>query len=152
MIILAIVVVSFLVAAWILVPLFRTSQENSAPQTHTNLEERRDTILRSLKELEFDHSTGKIEDAEYAAQRADFTSQATRIFDQLEAPVAPQNLSSPSLALAEREIELEVLVMRARRKSDDWQCARCHRTMKNADRFCASCGAERIQEHVAAPA
>lgn len=138
------------VGLWVFLPLFRAAApQNLAPvQSLTVLEDRRDALLRSLKELEFDRSTGKIDGEEYATQHADLSAQATHAFDEIEAQSAPRETvftsAAPSFTThaAATELELEVLVMRARRKqSDDWQCAQCNRRMKSADRFCASCGA-----------
>jgi len=42
------------------------------------------------------------------------------------------------------DIEIEVAVAKARRdKSTFWNCSECGRRMKDADRFCASCGKAR---------
>ncbi|HEX8834399.1 MAG TPA: hypothetical protein VF719_09375 [Abditibacteriaceae bacterium] len=131
------------------------SSEPDAPtspphRNHANYEalvSERDRLLRSLKELEFDHSTDKIDEAEYQSQRADLSTQTSRVLDRLER-LSPRGAARSNMQ--DTELELEVLVARARRKratakssgASRWQCG-CGRVMDARDAFCASCGAPR---------
>ncbi|HRE29697.1 MAG TPA: hypothetical protein PK954_23845, partial [Anaerolineales bacterium] len=45
----------------------------------------RDTILAAVRDLDFDHATGKIEDADYAAQRAKLMAQGAEVLKRLDA-------------------------------------------------------------------
>jgi len=122
----------------------------------------RESLLRELKELEFDHRMGKIDDAEYQTLRDETSQAASAVLAQLAA-LRPRRaaLAAPireSVAIA-NAIEIEVLVTRARRREKSapqaaqstlesnlsWRCA-CGRTMSHADRFCAACGRSRSEE------
>ena len=60
-----------------------------AEQERLQLLERRDRALGALKELEFDHRTGKIADADYAASVGPLRREAAEAMRELE-PAAPQ--------------------------------------------------------------
>jgi hypothetical protein len=53
--------------------------------------EERDRALAALKELEFDHRTGKISDADYATAVLSLRHEAARALEALESPPAPRN-------------------------------------------------------------
>jgi rRNA maturation endonuclease Nob1 len=116
------------------------------------LEQRRESLLRDLKEMEFDHRIGKIDPSEYAELRAETAAQATAVLHQInelrgerrvrKAPVAVLNGARERLALG---VEIEILVARMRRQSTlnaSWRCE-CGRNMSHNDKFCASCGTPR---------
>ena len=121
----------------------------------------RESLLRELKELDFDHRMGKIDDAEYQALRDETSQAASAVLAQLAslrarrtAAVAPDTDG----AVVSHAIEIEVLVARARRRTKsasqstlgkNWTCI-CGRVMSDADRFCAACGAPRIEASAAA--
>jgi hypothetical protein len=142
----------------------------SGTPTSSALEERRDTLLLALKELEFDRSMGKIEESDYDRLRGATAAEAAAVLSQLEDAGAPLTLpvgtgsTSPrrpvaESALRDAEIEAEVLVARARRRTreksakrteaEGWLCAQCGRDMGQNDRFCATCGAARTSQPVA---
>ena len=133
------------VAAFVAAPLFRERREwvnLPAPARRAMLIDERDMLLRDLKDLEFDRRMGKIDDADYAELRSTTANKATAVLNALEGP----QLTS-GRALLDREIETEVLIARARLKSqmqalktDDWTCT-CGRRMSAADKFCGNCGA-----------
>ena len=55
------------------------------PPERLDLEERRDRALAALKELEFDHRTGKISDEDYRAQVGPLRRRAAEALRALEA-------------------------------------------------------------------
>jgi rubrerythrin len=139
-----------------------TASSSGGTPTNSALEERRDTLLLTLKELEFDHSMGKIDESDYARLRAATTTEAATVLSQLEEAHARVGVtgstgayrSANEAALRDAEIEAEVLVARARRKREKsvkspqasaWLCAQCGRAMNEEDRFCATCGTPRPQ-------
>ena len=145
--------ISAAVVAFVATPLFRERRAWAHvphPARRAMLLDERDTLLRELKDLEFDRRMGKIDDEDYADLRASTAKKATAVLDALEQPKA-----APSeRARLEREIEAEVLIARARLKlqataapasagSESWQCAACGRRMAKSDKFCANCGAAR---------
>jgi hypothetical protein len=162
--------ISAIVVAIVGAPLFREHRAWVALAPHTRravLLEQRDTLLRELKDLEFDRRMGKIDDADYAEMHSSLAGRTTAVLDALEAlkPTGRgrNGSSAPSWHHA-ANAEAEILVARARlrlrgktpsqpaaaHKADEalspgpWQCE-CGRTMKSSDKFCASCGASRPQ-------
>jgi hypothetical protein len=149
MLVFLITLLSVATLVYVAAPLW--SRQTLAVAADTSLLERRDNLLRQIRELEFDYSMGKIEPDDYQTLRADLSSQTSQVLDQIEGQsgAKPENrvLDFSPLSLAEAALEIEVLVARARRKNQTWQCA-CGRVMANSDRFCASCGAPRSTESV----
>jgi rRNA maturation endonuclease Nob1 len=122
--------------------------------TGETLPERRDNLLRQLKELEFDYSMGKIETEQYENLRGELSSETAQVLSQLESQLTQRSVSANAALDAsstrnlDLEIELEIQIARARRRaaseaSSRWSCSDCGRTMSADDRFCASCGTRR---------
>ena len=74
----------------------RLAGRTHAEQERLELLERRDRALGALKELEFDHRTGKIADADYEASVGPLRREAAEAMKALE-PLAP-----PALAPVEK--------------------------------------------------
>jgi hypothetical protein len=123
------------------------------------LEERRDALLLTLKELEFDRSMSKIEASDYERLRAATAAETAIVLRRLEdagAPLASPVVDGsvrrpePEAVARDAEIEAEILVARVRRRrraksaqkpeTAGWLCAQCGRAMGEMDRFCATCG------------
>ncbi|HEY0074385.1 MAG TPA: hypothetical protein VGB77_09805 [Abditibacteriaceae bacterium] len=159
--------ISAFVVAIVAAPLFREHRAWAALAPHTRravLLEQRDTLLRELKDLEFDRRMGKIDDADYAEMHTSLARRTTTVLDALEAlkPTGRGRNGSASASWHRAlDVEAEVLVARARLRlrggkvetrhsaSEElpdgaWHCE-CGRTMKRSDKFCASCGASRPQ-------
>lgn len=151
-------------AFYIAAPFYREASLRSpagAPLRHRQreLEAQRESLLRELKELEFDRRMGKADAEQYAATRANVTRQAAQVLRQIEALNSPQTAPTPRRSRVpqkdrsrlELEIELEVAVERARRRmtatatTSGWLCG-CGRVTLGADRFCGSCGREKPGE------
>ena len=66
----------------------RLAGRTPAEQERLELLERRDRALGALKELEFDHRTGKIADADYEASVGPLRREAAEAMKALE-PLAP---------------------------------------------------------------
>ncbi len=133
--------------------------ETRPARRHEALEARREYLLRELKDLEFDHRTGKMDAEEYAELRSATAEEASAVLQELDAVRGERRGRQRGGALLNgarqymaQEVEIEVLIARARRQlkarpvadnsTSSWQCA-CGRVMSNDDRFCASCGARR---------
>jgi len=92
----------------------------------------RDRVLNALKELDFDHSLGKIPVEEYPQQRANLVQHGAQVLRQIDqlAPVAMED-------------EAESLVARRRKTRQGGSgltCSHCGRPLLNSDRFCPGCG------------
>ncbi len=112
--------ISAFVVAIVAAPLFRERRLWATMAPHTRraiLLEQRDSLLRELKDLDFDRRMGKIDDADYAELHAATAGRATAVFDALEAlkPTGrARNGSSSSAWLRAIDAEAEILVARAR--------------------------------------
>ena len=92
-------------AAFVLAPLFRddaavSEYREAATSELVGLRSRHEMVMGSLKDLEDDHATGKIGDADHAELEADLTAQAVDVLQRIDAlekrdPGAP-TLVSPS--------------------------------------------------------
>jgi len=73
------------------------------PDAREQLEESKRAALRALRELEFEHASGHVGDADYADLRARYESEAAQILSELDrlSPVrsAPTPLSAPEVAV-----------------------------------------------------
>ena len=71
-----------------------------APEQRRRVElaEERDRALAALKELEFDHRTGKVSDEDYRAQVGPLRRQAAEALRAVESRESPAHAGSPSQA------------------------------------------------------
>ena len=79
----------------------RLARLTPAEQERLQLFERRDRALEALKELEFDHRTGKIADADYEASVGPLRREAAEAMKALEprapeAPVPVEKVDAPA--------------------------------------------------------
>jgi uncharacterized Zn finger protein (UPF0148 family) len=123
------VLIGALTAWYVSVPLWRTAARGVAGQAtprsaaNQTLRERRDTLLRHLKELEFDRSMEKIEADDYTRLRAAVSAEAATVLRELEdaetARRASGNVASRAVPgqLMSLDIETEILIARARRQN-----------------------------------
>ncbi|MGH2520862.1 MAG: zinc ribbon domain-containing protein [Anaerolineales bacterium] len=122
-----------LVGAFVARPLLQRVDANAKRQTERDkLEAEREVVLTALRELDFDHATGKVGEEDYAAQRAVLVAQGVALLKQLDA------LPSP-----EAELEAEVRAARSklpRRASTSPTCPNCGHPPQPGDRFCVNCG------------
>ena len=89
-----ILVLAVVALAFVVAPLLR---EDSARQERTSdalseareLQSRRDMLLASLKDLEDDHDTHKMVDADYVELRDKLTAQAVEVMKRLDAAGDP---------------------------------------------------------------
>jgi hypothetical protein len=109
--------VSFIVARPLLEgSRFRERQPGPADQ----LLAERERVLVQLRDLDFDHATGKIMDADHAAQRAVLVARGVELLKQLDALAAAVTPAAPAARRANGhgytvDAEIEAAVARARR-------------------------------------
>ena len=124
---------------------------------------RREQVLTQLRDLDFDHATGKFNEEDYAAQRAQLVAEGVAILKELDAqgieaaavggngrPAAPE-LDEIEAAIAQRrtrpavpppdEIEAAIGQRRqVRAAAASPSCPNCSAAVQPADRFCPKCG------------
>ncbi len=130
---LAMLVLIGVVGVIVLPPLFRRS--GSAPARGATVAEQtrqRDRAADVLRELEFDHATGKLADDDYRTLRARYeTVAAAAVGAAAPAPLRPR-------ADGPRDrLEAEILAARRARRF----CAGCGTALPRAARYCPACGA-----------
>ncbi len=135
-------------------PLLEAAQPPETTATHTaqlTALREREAVLAALRDLDFDHVTGKISDEEHAAQRPLLVAQGVAILKQLDE--ATQNVQQTVPSAAEAELESAVRAARAQlaqpaAPDSAPTCPRCGQARQPADRFCAKCGAALAVERV----
>jgi hypothetical protein len=133
----------------------RHSLRERPPRAADDLTAEREGVLIALRDLDFDHSTGKLTDDDHAAQRTQLLARGAKVLKQLDA-----------LGGAVPDDDVESAIERAvaaRRKGSAAQpapltsavarCPTCRAEVRAADRFCASCGGAlaRVCAQCAAP-
>jgi cytochrome c-type biogenesis protein CcmI len=147
-----IVLVVMLVALWLTAPLWwrpaAAGTKPSLPSAAPSAE-----LRRSLRDLEFDRATGKVDEDEYenlkAATQRELESAkaarpaATRTAARPRAQVAAAEYSRMRWIEATAEAEIAIARARLRLKQAVKKCAQCGRILAADDKFCASCGTAR---------
>jgi hypothetical protein len=133
-----------LVAMFIARPLIeRTTLPERQPTRAETLVAERETVVAALRELDFDHTTGKIAEDDYTVQRAALVAQGVALLKQLD-EISNQ---SPAQLLDD---ELEAAIRAAREKiskeppitrPNPLRCPQCGQPHQSDDRFCSKCGA-----------
>jgi len=122
-----------LVAAFVAQPLIdkRGHSNDSAPADE--LVARREAVLIELRDLDFDHSTGKVNDDDYAAQRARLVANGAEVLRQLAAVKS---------AAPDDDLENMIAARRQTRKpaASAKFCPNCGQPLRPGDKFCATCG------------
>ncbi len=133
-------------AAWRTLAPLAGGEEAAAPQilggrTRVALEREKTLVLRSIKDLEFDHAMGKVSDRDFAEMTARLRVRAAGLIGQLDAGVGYREK-------IEQEIAKRIgnHVGRGSRSSPAEAtrtntCAACATTNDPDARFCKHCGA-----------
>jgi rubrerythrin len=127
---LALVLVLGLVIA---LPLFdRKRPAVKPPSRRESLERERQDIIRAIRELDFDHRTGKINDEDYKIIRDSHVQRGAQVLRDLNA------LEEVDI---DEVIETKVAALRKTRdEAEDNHCPKCNALVSEADKFCPQCG------------
>lgn len=91
----------------------------------------KEALLAQIKALDFDVETGKLETADYEAEREMLLTQATAVLRQLD-------------ETADVEAEIEAAVNRLRGQTAKFEnvnfCPQCGTRVSADDKFCINCG------------
>ncbi len=133
-----------LTIVWIVRPLLQgqTAGGERSPEARTlaELSAQHEATLKSLRDLDTDYTTGKLNEDDYQAQRQVFLAEGVAILQRLDALKAGVGASDPALDKA-----IEDMVA-ARRAVPDVAptrvaCPNCGATVRPMARFCDQCGA-----------
>lgn len=111
--------------AYVLAPLFsRRSLAWLTPedQTFSFLKERKTTAYTNLRDLDFDHSIGKMSDEDYHRIRTEFKADAAQVISEMEK--------------LDKRIEEEIRSRLAH------SCVSCAKPLPKQANFCPHCGQE----------
>ena len=113
---------------------------------------KQEDLVAALRELDFDHSMGKIPEADYPLQRSALLkagADVLRQLDELDASLIRQpaktSQDSSGFPSEESDDELEALIDVHRRKRLERSggfCPGCGKPFQRSDRFCPQCGAK----------
>jgi hypothetical protein len=135
-------VIAALAVGYVVWPLVRPSRpvlvDEDGPLADLLL--RKDTVLQSIKELEFDYQTGKLSTEDYERLNLRLRHQAIGLLRQIEGAMP----NSAGL-----ELELEEAIRRQRKVAEPSQvinakptlaCPNCQAAVRASDNFCPKCG------------
>jgi hypothetical protein len=142
MLLLAAVLITILLAAYVMTPLLAAqgAGEGALPvdvSPAADLKRRRLVIYENLQDLEFEYKAGKIARQDYDSLRENYTAEAAELM------LASQEAERPALS-DDAFIEREVAARRARRKpnpaGEDYRCPKCGFENPLPVKFCGECG------------
>jgi len=114
------------------VPLFSDSDDEDDP-----VQRRRDLALAAIKEIEFDHATGKLSDADFERLKVTYTAEALEALRAADAAAAPAPAAAPESA----EDAVERLIAEARVQAKGRKfCSECGTPLEGSGKFCVECG------------
>jgi len=138
----------------------KTQFTNEISQKKSILLAERDRVLRSLQELDFDYSLGKIPQEDYPTQRSSLLRKGAELIKSLD-EMSGKNSEDDNVELVEavveanradaRKVELDknedseisaLLAARRRIKQEKPTgfCPKCGKPVTSSDKFCARCG------------
>ena len=107
-------IVGVVAIGFVIWPLFRRMPLTSLPEVEeiANLHTRKEVALEAIRELEFDHSVGKIEDADFERFNRILRSRALRLIEQIdELPSGSENIEENTIGIDD-QLESEIAVRR----------------------------------------
>ena len=161
LVILFAVLVSVGIVILVLEPVWRTSvlagdeaTENDPADVLEDLYARRDTLYASIRELDFDHSVGKVSDEDYERLRDRLKREAADVLRQIEEVKAAQATIREHLEMRVRALatatanpgtppppEPSASPERAPLPEEPRFCTQCGAPLVPGARFCSQCGA-----------
>lgn len=117
----------------IALPLFDRKRPAIKPLSRRDtLQHERQDVVRAIRELDFDHRTGKINDDDYKLVREEHVQHGAAVLRELSA-----------LEEADIDAEIEAKVAALRRtpaNANALQCPQCLTPLSANDKFCPQCG------------
>lgn len=126
--------------AFVLWPLFRDSDESLiAPVGRLPVSSRRERAVDALREIEFDRATGKLSEADYAALKTRYTTEAVAAMRaESERGTLPSDADLEALIETARAGAARCAEHGVRPEPDAVYCSECGRFLRGA---CRQCGA-----------
>lgn len=135
------------VGYWVGYPLLRTreldpSTEPASGDALHDLKIEKEELYSAIKEMEFDHKTGKLSEEDYIKLREKYKTKAINSLKRMDELGGKEDISKE----IEDEIEKEVLALgkdgfKVRPKEEEVVfCTQCGERGSPGDRFCSRCG------------
>ncbi len=118
-------------------PLYASRQQVQSPSFGAparSLQERKEQLYATIKELEFDRSLGKLAEEDYQHQRQELEAQALALLQKLD-----QLNGHTHIEALQARIEEDILTLRGA-SSRGLRCPSCRAQYHPGDRFCSQCG------------
>lgn len=148
-------IIGLILAAGLIIYIGRPLRRGRRPGTTESqvdaLLAQRESLLTQIRELDFDHATGKVSDADHAPLRTQLVAEAAEVFRKLDAnaPPGPASDDAFEAAVAARrkqspqkestaDADLETAIASRRKRLT---CPNCGKPFQPGDAFCAKCGA-----------
>ncbi len=124
-------------------PSFETTLATQAP---SELADKKRRALRALKDLEQEHSLGKIDEADYKELDAQYREQAKDVIREIDDAIAPYREKVEALVQAHLGKQKKKEAKEEKADSDQRACPKCE-TKNDADAtFCKKCGEKLASE------
>ncbi len=126
---------ALLVVAWILHPLVtgRSAPMHRDDDELTDVQHRKRIALLALRDVEYDHHAGKLDEADYLAMKRKISAEALSALDEEERALSPGSPES-------LDVEAEIRALRATLR-EGAVCQECGNPNAAGSRFCGACGA-----------
>lgn len=124
--------ITAMVVAFVLYPLFRREPESAGDQRLGDLRLKRDNAYVMLGEIESDHEAGALSEKDYRELSAKYRQKAGSNLKELD------KLTGAGAGDINEEIEKSVKQLRHGKKSRF--CSQCGARVTTGDRFCPNCG------------
>lgn len=121
----------------------QTVAEGAGEGASEDVRQRRRLLLQALRDLEFDHATGKVSDEDYQVMRAQYMLEIARLEREASAAAEPEADAEHEAAAPDLDAVIEQLVRARREATSPAQraCPRCGHLVNARDKFCSMCGA-----------
>lgn len=109
------------------------------------LEAERDRLISTIQEMEVDYSMGKMDLADYEAERSALITRGADTMRQIDALMGKKvalEVTSAEEVDQSLEAELEARVAQMRKVQTEVYCPQCGARILESDRFCGACGAD----------
>lgn len=117
----------------IALPLFDRKRPAVKPMSRREaLQQERQDIIRAIRELDFDHRTGKINDDDYKRVREEYVQRGAAVL---------RELNTLEEVDVDEVIETKVAALRKTHDAVDAKhCPKCNSIVSDTDKFCPQCG------------
>ncbi len=128
------------VAAFVLRPILRPAEPEHETNTEAHfLQMRRARVLEALADLDFDHSTGKIDQVDYESERSQLVADGVEVLKQLDdasltSPIVVEYLDTRPEGMA------RIHPTESAPAASEHLCPQCDAATETNDKFCAKCG------------